>query len=352
MGQTTEQIGAALPRAPVTLPPHLDPRQSERAFEERMLPKMNQECKSDSILDRQRALHSLTDIVHAPEKIAETIQVGLYDTIGGLLMSDDDMCRNLSSEIFAVMCTHNIGRRASIRFIPNLASLFNDENVQTRVNVHKTLYCLADIYTGVVAIVNNKLVPVLINLIKTEDALVKIWIIQTLCKTLRIASEEALDSNGLDTLAELLEHDKQDSSITEHALRALAEITYPKRCKDYANKHATLGTRLVNIVTTSTIDELRAAAACTIAAMSITTEGKTKFFELGALDACCDLLTDSLSESRLNGVTAISIIGEVPKGRAYILANKLADIKKLLDDPSDLVRVAARECCDVIEWKP
>ena len=48
---------------------------------------------------------------------------------------------------------------------------------------------------------------------------------------IRIASEEALDSNGLDTLAELLEHDNQDSSITEHALRALAEITYPKRCK-------------------------------------------------------------------------------------------------------------------------
>jgi len=122
MGQTTtDQIGAALPRAPVTLPPHLDPRQSERAFEERMLPKMNQECQSDNILARQRALHSLTDIVHAPEKIAETIQVGLYDTIGGLLKSDDDMCRTLASEIFAVMCTHNIGRRASIRFIPNLA---------------------------------------------------------------------------------------------------------------------------------------------------------------------------------------------------------------------------------------
>ena len=59
-----------------------------------------------------------------------------------------------------------------------------------------------------------------------------------------------------------------------------------------------------------------------------------------------------VSESRLNGVTAISIIGEVPKGRAYILANKLGEIKKLLDDPSDLVRAAARECCSVIEWKP
>lgn len=351
MGQTTEEIGSALPRTPVSLPPHLDPRMSERAFEERMLPKMNQECKSNNINDTQRALNSLTEIVHSPEKIAETIQVGLYDTIGGLLKSDDDMCRTLSSEIFSVMCTHNIGRRASIGFIPNLASLFNDENVQTRVNVHKTLYCLADIHSGVLAIVNNKLVPVLINLIKTEEALVKIWIIQTICKTLRIASEEALDNNGLDILAELLEN-QNDALITEHALRALAEITYPKRCKDYANKHATLGPKLVEIVKTSTIDELRAAAACTISAMSITTEGKCKFYELGALDACCDLLTDSLSESRLNGVTAISIIGEVPKGRDYILKNKLGQIKKLLNDSSDLVRAAASECCQVIEWKP
>ena len=61
-----------------------------------------------------------------------------------------------------------------------------DENIQTRINVHKTLYCLADIHNGVLAIVENKLVPVLIKLISTEDALVKIWIIQTLCKTLRL----------------------------------------------------------------------------------------------------------------------------------------------------------------------
>ena len=46
----------------------------------------------------------------------------------------------------------------------------------------------------------------------------------------RIASEEALDNGGLDTLAELLEN-QSNTSITEHALRALAEITYPKRCK-------------------------------------------------------------------------------------------------------------------------
>ena len=94
-----------------------------------------------------------------------------------------------------------------------VSSQYSDENIQTRVNVHKTLYCLADIHSGVLAIVNNKLVPVLINLIKTEEALVKIWIIQTICKTLRIASEEALDNNGLDILGELKIKSKNSKSF-------------------------------------------------------------------------------------------------------------------------------------------
>ena len=102
----------------------MDPTKSELAFEERMLPKLNRECKSANKLDTQRALKSLTDIVHSPEKIAETIQTGLFDTVGELLKSDDDMSRNLASEIFSVMTTHNIGRTAGIKFIPHLASLF------------------------------------------------------------------------------------------------------------------------------------------------------------------------------------------------------------------------------------
>ena len=53
------------------------------------------------------------------------ISVGVFDTIGGLLVSEDEFTRNLSSEIFSIMTTHQIGRRASIKFIPNLATLFN-----------------------------------------------------------------------------------------------------------------------------------------------------------------------------------------------------------------------------------
>ena len=59
-----------------------------------------------------------------------------------------------------------------------------------------------------------------------------------------------------------------------------------------------------------------------------------------------------VSESRLNGITAICIIGEVPAGREFILEHKLDKIKQLTSDPDYLVRIAAQECFQVIKWKP
>jgi len=349
---TTKEINEALPRAPVHLPPHLDPTKSELAFEERMLPKLNRECKSENKLDTQRALKSLTDIVHSPEKIAETIQTGLFDTVGDLLKSDDDMCRNLASEIFSVMSTHNIGRTAGIKFIPHLASLFKDSNSSTRVNVHKTLFCLADIFSGNSAIVQNQLTPTLISLLETEEDIVKIWIVRTLCKNMRIAAQEALDNRGLEVLANLIEN-HTDVKILEHTLRALAEITYPFPGKIAANNHATLSAKLVEIVNEKTNEEvLKAAAAGAIGAMAITTQGKQNFYNLGALKACAEMLNAELSEARLNAVTAITIIGEIPEGRSYILAHEIEALRELKVDFNQLVRNAAIECCDAIEWKP
>lgn len=54
----------------------------------------------------------------------------------------------------------------------------------------------------------------------------------------------------------------------------------------------------------------------------------------------------------MNAVTAITIIGEIPEGRAYILAHEIEAIRELKVDFNRLVRNAAIECCDAIEWKP
>lgn len=96
---------------------------------------------------------------------------------------------------------------------------------------------IGDLPAGLAAIVSNQLVPVLINLLRTEDNMVRIWIIQTMAKLLRIAAIEALENDGLEALINLLDV-KEDEAIVEFALRAIGEITYPVQGKIKANNHS------------------------------------------------------------------------------------------------------------------
>ena len=130
-----------------------------------------------------------------------------------------------------------------------------------------------------------------------------------------------------------------------------------------------MSTKLVAIINDKSNEEvLKAAAAGAIGAMAITTVGKQNFYNLGALKACAEMLNAQcksnveimhisnksglVSEARLNAVTAITIIGEIPEGRTYILGAEIEAIRELKVDFNQLVRNAATECCDVIEWKP
>jgi len=338
-----------LPRVGNPLPPHLDPTRSELAFEERMFPKLDKEMKSDSINDRQRALKSLTDLSHNQEKAYQLMQLGLLDTVGSILNDDSELCREFATEIFSVLCSHNIGRQATLKFIPQLSQLFSDSNISTRRNVHKTLYFSSELVLGVCEIIKNELVPTFISLLTSEDDLVKCWIIQTLHKCLRFSAEEALNNNGLETLKLLL--NSENETIVEFALRSIAEITSPSKGKVLANNDAELTEILIQVIRDSSVPQLRSGAACALASISITTEGKIKSVKSGALGPLCAMLIDKESESRLMALTALSICAEVPDGRKYLLT-RLDEIKTHTNDKESLVAEAASECLNVIKWIP
>lgn len=59
-----------------SLPPNIDPTKAPLAFGTRALPKLNRELNDSSLITRQRALMTLCDQVHNPEKINEAIHVG------------------------------------------------------------------------------------------------------------------------------------------------------------------------------------------------------------------------------------------------------------------------------------
>lgn len=337
-----------LPRV-ATLPPHLDPTRSELAFEERMFPKLDKEMKSESVNDRQRALKSLTDLAHNQQKAYQLFQLGLLETVGIILKDGDDLCREFATEIFSVLCSHNVGRKASLKFIPQLAELFSDSNVTTRLNVHKTLFFSSEMVLGVCEIIKNNLVPTFISLLSTEDDIVRCWIIQTLHKCLRFSADVALENKGLETLKSLLK--SENETIVEFALRSIAEITVPSAGKILANSDDELTALLVGVIRDSKLPPLRAGAACALASISISTEGKIKSVNSNALQPLCAMLTDKESEPRLMALTALSICAEVPKGRNYLLT-RLDDIKALLGAKEPLVAEAATECLSVIQWVP
>lgn len=339
----------SLPRVSTNLPPHLHPANSALAFEERMLPKLNREIGGEDVNDRKRALNSLKVIALNQEQAYQMRQLGLLETLGAVLCDPDDFCREYATEIFCTLCAHNMGRQATIKFIPNLSALFRDSNVQTRVNVHKTLNYLTDVVLGISAIIGQNLIPVLIKLLQTEkETQVLRWIIQTLNKCLMMCADEALEHSGLKTLKKLLELD--DSVILEFSLRAIAEITVPLKGKNSANKTDDLTDILVKFLS-SDEPEQQAAAACAIGSMSITTEGKTKSFDSGCIEPLCKMLDSSLSEARLMALSALEICGEVPAAR-MVLREHLDTISELVSDDEPLVRDAAQKCIEIIKWRP
>lgn len=320
------------------------------AFEERMFPKLNAEIQFDRDLKtRQRALKSLCDLSHSQVKAYQICSLGLLDSVGLILDDENDLCRELATEIFAVMCTHNIGRDAARKFIPKLSELFTDKNINTRKNVHATLYYSSELIRGVTTIISNKLIPVFINLLKTEEDVVRCWIIQTFHNCLRFASDEALQNQGLETLKDLLRGDNE--LIVEYALRSLAEITFNSAGKARANSDEKMAAYLISLIRSKRSVELRSAACAALGSISITSQGKIKSVNCGALQPLCDILREDNSEARLMALTCISVCSEVPDGRRYML-ERLDDIRPFVMAKAPLVATAAQECMRVIQWKP
>lgn len=61
-----------------SLPPNIDVTVAPIAFGKRAIPKLKSELKDDQLIIRQRALVSLSNLLHDPEKVYEAIGIGLY----------------------------------------------------------------------------------------------------------------------------------------------------------------------------------------------------------------------------------------------------------------------------------
>jgi len=68
----------ATTRISYSLPPSIDATKAPLAFGDRAIPKLNRELNDQTLITRQRALMTLCDLVHDPEKVYEAIRLGKF----------------------------------------------------------------------------------------------------------------------------------------------------------------------------------------------------------------------------------------------------------------------------------
>lgn len=334
----------------VKLPPNIDPTKSRLAYGDRELPKLNRELNSSELLTRQRALMSLCDVMHNPEKISDALRVGVAASLKSLLKDPDATVRHKTTEVLGIIAGHAVGRDAFLDhdIIVPLSQLFDDNVYQARRNAHKAIEMCVHMSPGTEGVVDAKLVPVLVGKLLNEEDEIKELILDTLHYCMTIETLSALESGAMESFTKLLSH--ISASIRSKAARDVMDLSFPLEGKDKAVDVGAMS-ELVSLLKDDDTG-VRAQAAGAIMTITITTKGKYSAIEAGAIPSLVQLLDDPVSEVRLNALKAITTLAEAPVGRTTLLGS-VNQVKKLIHDyNSPAVRKAAQIAQQVITWKP
>lgn len=140
------------------------------AYGLRAVPQLFEELLQPATERKKRALNSLCDLVHDPEKLYQTVTGGFLVQLKALLKDKDPSVRSKACELLYLLTAHSIGRRAllSSSLLSPLSQLLDDPCVSCRVNVHRVLNRLVLLPAGAEALL--RLVPkLMLKLRETEQ---------------------------------------------------------------------------------------------------------------------------------------------------------------------------------------
>ncbi|CAB4023309.1 radial spoke head 14 homolog [Paramuricea clavata] len=191
------------------LPPNIDITKAPLAYGQRALPKLNRELNGDDLLTKHRALMSLCDILHDPENISQALRVGIVSSLKKLLSDIDATVRHKTTEVLYIIAGHASGRDAFLehKIIVPLSKLFDDVVYESRRNSQKAIEMLSHTSNGQDGIVEAGLVPTLVEKLMEENDEIKGVVLDTLHYCMRVNTEDALKSNGMEVFVGLLSHE-------------------------------------------------------------------------------------------------------------------------------------------------
>ncbi|NXP52886.1 RSP14 protein, partial [Heliornis fulica] len=330
------------------MPPEIDPTKAPVAFGKRALPKLIEELESPELLNQQRALMTLCDLLHNPENVYQAIEIGLMDNLKTLLLHHDSTVRQKTTQIFHIMVTHHVGRQGLIKngVISALTKLMDDPVDICRKNTHHIFETMAKLPEGAVGILHAGLVPLLVFKLKTESDEIQELILDTLSNCLHVEAAEALAAGAVTILKEKLTH--SSAAIRSKAAWVLLGIgTHPEGKSVLCEEVTPL---LVNLLE-DTDPEVQAAATGALMFATIKPQGRFSALGAAAIPPLLKLVAEETSKARLSAIKTLTMLAELPEGRKTLL-DHIDTFQQCLNDPCEAVKRAAKIAISVIKWKP
>ncbi|XP_061673678.1 radial spoke head 14 homolog isoform X2 [Syngnathoides biaculeatus] len=330
---------------------HIDPSRAPVAFGRLAIPELFAQLVEPDAARRLRALASLCDLTHDPERLYQVVTEGFLDQLEVLLKDGDPAVRTRTCELLHLITSHNIARQAllSSPLLARLSQLLDDPSPLCRTRAHRVINSLALLPAGANALQN--LVPKLMLKLQEEkeekEEEVQALLLSTLSCCSRLDAGPALSHRGVTLIGRKLSH--ACSNIRREAAGAMMALSVPVEGKRQVCEAAVLPI-LADLLQDQDVD-VQANAA-----------GKHQCLELDVLPVLLQLLSerkqDMEEEQRrkalvLYSLRALTSLAEAPDGRQRLLLQLplLVGRSEPPEEDAD-IRRAARTAVNVVTWTP
>ncbi|XP_061673679.1 radial spoke head 14 homolog isoform X3 [Syngnathoides biaculeatus] len=317
---------------------HIDPSRAPVAFGRLAIPELFAQLVEPDAARRLRALASLCDLTHDPERLYQVVTEGFLDQLEVLLKDGDPAVRTRTCELLHLITSHNIAR----------------------TRAHRVINSLALLPAGANALQN--LVPKLMLKLQEEkeekEEEVQALLLSTLSCCSRLDAGPALSHRGVTLIGRKLSH--ACSNIRREAAGAMMALSVPVEGKRQVCEAAVLPI-LADLLQDQDVD-VQANAAGAIMNTVVITTGKHQCLELDVLPVLLQLLSerkqDMEEEQRrkalvLYSLRALTSLAEAPDGRQRLLLQLplLVGRSEPPEEDAD-IRRAARTAVNVVTWTP
>ncbi|XP_036000683.1 radial spoke head 14 homolog [Fundulus heteroclitus] len=337
----------------------MDPNRAAVAFGRRAVPQLFEQLQQRDAPGRLRALTSLCDLVHEPERLYQTVTGGFLKQLQVLLKDEDPSVRTKTCELLHMLTSHSIGRLAllSSSLLPPLFGLLDDSSSSCRRNVHLVLNGLAQLPAGAQALLPlvPKLMLKLRQMPEEEEEEEQVLLLSTLSCCSRLDPLPALASDGVPVLGQTLTRCSPD--VRREAAAVLMALSVPEDGKRQVCEEQFV---LVLMVLLQDGDvEVQTNAAGVIMNIVIITTGKYLCLELNVVPVLLSLLSEKEEEEQrkrrktlvIYCLRALTSLAEAPEGRS-LLRNQLPLLERRSQDQDQDVRRAAQTAIRVVTWSP